>query len=253
MRPPSVVSACAAVVQLGAFQLGPVDLEVPAGSITTVLGPNGSGKTTLIRALLGLVPLVSGEMSIDGYRPADRDPQMLREVGFAPDDDMALIDELTAQELWVLHARVHARVAGNAHDMEAQARAIALDLDFTPPRTSIAGFSHGMKKKTQLAAAIMHRPGLLVLDEPRNGLDPLGIERLEALLRAVRTQGTTCLVATHDLRWAERIADDVLILAGGVVIATGTPQEIAGGGDFVSAFFKLLGERRVEPSEGQRR
>ena len=253
MRRATVVSARAAVVQLGGFRLGPVDLDVQAGSVTAVLGPNGSGKTTLLQALLGLLPLAGGQMTIDGYRSSERNPRMLREVGFAPDDDAGLIEELTAQELWRLHARLHARVTGNARELQDNAVAIARSLDFEPPATCIAGFSHGMRKKVQLAAAFMHRPQLLVLDEPRNGLDPLGIERLEALLRTHRAQGAACLVASHDLRWAERVADEVLILSGGAVVAAGAPQDLARGGDFVSAFFRIVDERQIQRPESDLR
>ena len=240
-----VIQVREAVVRIGNFRLGPVALDVAPGSITAVLGSNGSGKTTLIRALLGLVPVEAGAITVAGRPAGSRDPRMLREVGFAPDDDAALIEELTAPELWRLHARIHARVAGDPEDMVAHAVEVARRLDFEPPRTSIGSFSHGMKKKTQLAAALMHRPQVLVLDEPRNGLDPLGIERLEALLRSERDAGTSCLVASHDLRWAERVADRVILLAEGRVVANAAPLEVAGtGGNFVSAFFDLVGNGR---------
>ena len=204
----------------------------------------------MLNAVLGLVPPSAGEVSVLGQPAGGRNARTLRHVGFAPDDDAALIEELTASELWRLHARLHAKVEGDVGALERHALEIARQLDFAPPRATVASFSHGMKKKTQLAAALMHRPRLLVLDEPRNGLDPLGIERLEALLRRVRSDGTACLVASHDLRWAERVADRVILLADGRVVAAGTPEEVArGSGDFVAAFFALVGAEECDAAD----
>ena len=232
------------LVTIGGFTLGPLSLELRRSEILCLLGPNGAGKTTLLRALLGLIPVCGGDVQLVGHRPRDREPAFLRTVGSVSDDPSDVVEELTARELWELHAYAHARVHGEVGDMLARAERLATRLDFTPPNAPIHGYSHGMTKKTQTVAAMLHRPGILAIDEPRNGLDPIGIERLEDLLRDEADAGASVITASHDLRWAERFADRVCILSRGQIVAAGRPADVMepADHDFAAAFLRLLEE-----------
>lgn len=230
------------VVRIGSFTLGPVSLELRHGEILCLVGPNGAGKTTLLRALFGLIPVTGGHVDVGGRIPRNREAQLLRSIGTVSDDPADLIEELTAMELWELHAYAHARVDGSVQEMMTRAEELATQLDFDAPDSPIQGYSHGMRKKTQLVAAMLHRPSVLVIDEPRNGLDPIGIERLEGLLQDEHEVGTCVIVASHDLRWAERFADRVCVLARGRVVGVGRPEDLVESSepDFAAAFFRLL-------------
>lgn len=239
-------------LSIGQFRLGPVELALPAGQVHALLGPNGSGKTTFLRACQGLLQGDSGQLMVLGSPVVGRPVAVLGRVGYVPDDPEDVIAEATAPELWELVARAHVGWSGGAGPAVAElltrAGELSSFLDFTPPTTVIAGFSHGMRKKTQLVAALMTEPELLVLDEPRNGLDPLGILRLEELMAQAAQRGAAVLVSSHDLHWAARVADQVHILHNGRVLASGPPAELLGADadGVVSAFLRLTSRRDGE-------
>jgi ABC-2 type transport system ATP-binding protein len=215
------------IVRYPEFRLGPISLRVPAGAIVGLVGPNGSGKSTLLRTMLGLQHADAGTASILGTPSAGRPAHALRELGYVPDDVNETISELTPEELWEFHAMAHARVAGTIDEMMTRAGVIARELDFEPPVRPIASLSYGMRKKTQIVAGLLHKPSLLVMDEPRNGLDPIAIARLEQLMVREREAGTALLLATHDLRSAADLADLVAVLRLGRIVAFGAPKELA--------------------------
>lgn len=226
---------------VGAFHLGPISLTVRAGEAVCLLGANGAGKTTLLSCLLGLRPLTGGTAHIAGHPTTQRHPRWLREIGVVPDDADELIGELTALEHWRLHASLRADHPLAARTLLEQAQHLARALQFTPdPGALISGYSHGMRKKTQLIAALMDSPAVVIVDEPRNGLDPAGIAIMERLLAERCHNGGAVLAASHDLHWAERIADRVAILAGGSIVALGPPDTLTQPGEsFTDAFFRL--------------
>lgn len=229
-------------LEQGGFTLGPISLELTPGSIHGLLGPNGAGKTTLIRAVLGVQKRSAGRINILGVEQDGRNPEILRQIGVLPDDPRQLLEELSAQEFWSLTARVY---GGESRLDECMSRAFELadHLAFEPPRGAISSFSLGMRKKTQLVASLLHDPRLIILDEPRNGLDPLGIDRMESLLVNRREAGCTLLVASHDLRWAQRVADTVHILNEGKLCASGSPESMMSTDEtsLVDTFFRLVG------------
>lgn len=232
------------VVRYPEFRLGPLSLTIPAGQIVGLVGPNGSGKSTLLRALLGLQYADAGSVSILGRPTAGRPHGVLREVGYVPDDVSETIAELTPDELWEFHAMAHARMAGTVDDMMVRARMISAQLDFSAPARPIASLSYGMRKKTQIVAAMLHKPSVLIMDEPRNGLDPIASARLEQLMTRERDQGTALLLATHDLRSAAALADIVAILKLGQIVACGSPQALSAPEDrtFTETFLRIVGE-----------
>ncbi|MBB6334235.1 ABC transporter ATP-binding protein [Schaalia hyovaginalis] len=207
-----------------------------AGRIVALLGANGSGKSTLLHALTGVVAPSSGEVIIMGED--HRTPQAKELMGFAP-DALPLPANLTGHEYLELVKALQPR-----HDAALAAKlARLLDVPIESRRL-VCEYSHGMKKKLQVVAALAHRPRLLILDEPYSGLDPLSSSALRALVRTFAAQGGSALVATHDLSAAEEHCDCVLILNEGSIIASGTPSELReehGSRSLEEAFFHLLG------------
>jgi ABC-type multidrug transport system ATPase subunit len=209
-------------VRYGTFTLGPVSMALSSGSIVSLLGPNGSGKSTLIRSVLGLQRTDAGDATWDGVPLAGRPPHTLARVGALMDSPDDVIPELTPSEYWEFCATAYARysddVDGAVEGMLSRAKTLAASLDFSPPRRSIAGFSLGMRRKTQLIASMIHSPDLLVLDEPLIGLDFISIRALEAVLSAERERGALVWVSSHDLGVAGRLADRAVVLHLGRLI-----------------------------------
>ena len=200
----------------GGAGLHAIDLAVPTGSIFGFLGPNGAGKSTVLRLLLGLLRLQRGTVAIFGKRFETNRIEVLREVGSLIETP-SLYDHLTARENVVLHADVRgvprAWVDDTLH---------LVGLGDTAKKR-VAQFSLGMKQRLGIAIAIVHRPKLLVLDEPTNGLDPNGtIEIRELLQRLHRERETTILVSSHVLAEVERLATHIAILANGRLRFQGT-------------------------------
>lgn len=232
------------IVRFAQFTLGPISLALDPGEVFSLVGPNGSGKTTLIKSLLGLLPLSAGRVSINGRPTAGRPQEVLRQIGYVADDTEETIPELTAWELWELHAMVHAQVEGTIADMLDRAEWLADALDFDPPGSPIGSYSHGMKKKVQLVAGFVHDPAIIVLDEPRNGLDPIAMARLDQLVLGARDRGKLVILATHDLHFAERMSDGICILQQGTVAAVDHPSRLRRPGeDMVQAFLRIVDEK----------
>lgn len=230
----------------GLFHLGPVNLDLEAEQMLCVVGPNGAGKTSLLDLVAGDLCPSAGHIHFEGARLMYRSHEHLHRMGLVPDDPGVLIDELTAAEYWRLVANVHAgRDRTAAHQIAERALEHAAELHLERSAQMIATFSHGMRKKTQIAAAFAHQPSLLVIDELRNGLDPIASRRAEQLVERARAGGAAILLATHDLYWAERFADTLVVLSGGRVVAQGPINEVklASEASLEDAFFRLVDAR----------
>jgi ABC-2 type transport system ATP-binding protein len=191
-----------------------IDLHVPAGMVYGLLGPNGSGKTTLIRSLVGLVRPDEGELQVLGARMPRR--AILQSIGYMTQAP-ALYMDLTAEE----NIRFFARVQGGG-DLEAALRFV----DLWDRRSSItATLSGGMRTRLSLACALVHRPSLLLLDEPTVGVDPQLRATLWNGLRAMAAEGTTILVSSHVMDEAER-ADRLGLIRDGRLLAEGSVAEL---------------------------
>jgi ABC-2 type transport system ATP-binding protein len=195
---------------------------VRAGRVTAFLGPNGAGKTTSLRMLLGLVRPTSGQALVGGRlyaeldRPVRRVGAMLEATGFHP--GRRAVD----------HLRVVSVAAGLDRGMPARAlEQVGLGED---GHRKVGEFSLGMRQRLGLATALLGDPPLLVLDEPANGLDPHGIRWLRGFLRGLAAEGRTVLVSSHLLQEVEQTADDVLLLADGRLVRSGTLAELRGSG-----------------------
>jgi ABC-2 type transport system ATP-binding protein len=200
----------------GGATLHEIDLEVPEGAIFGFLGPNGAGKSTVLRLLLGLLRLQQGSVSIFGKRFETHRIEVLRKVGSLIETP-SLYDHLTARENLVLHADVRRVPRAWVDDT------LGLVGLRDTAKKRVAQFSLGMKQRLGIAIAVLHRPKLLVLDEPTNGLDPNGtIEMRELLQRLHRERETTILVSSHVLAEVERLATHIGILANGRLRFQGT-------------------------------
>jgi ABC-2 type transport system ATP-binding protein len=209
-----------------------ISLSVPTGMVYGLLGPNGAGKTTLIRALAGLVKPDSGTLRVLGTRMPDR--QVLARIGYMT-QAAALYLDLTAEE----NVRFFATVHGGG-DVEAAMRFVDL---WDRRRSVTAELSGGMRTRLSLACAIVHRPQLLLLDEPTVGVDPQLRQTMWSGLREMAASGTTILVSSHVMDEAER-ADRLGLILAGRLLAEGTVPELlslAGTDRLEDAFLQLSG------------
>jgi ABC-2 type transport system ATP-binding protein len=212
----------------GVTALDDVSVAIPEGR-TALLGPNGAGKSTLLKCVLGLVRPTAGDIEVLGIDPR-RDPLAVRaRVGYMPEDDAHLPD-LTAVELCAYGAELAGLPPREAID-RAHAALFYVGVDdkrYMP----VQGYSTGLRQRTKLAAAIVHDPELLFLDEPTNGLDPASREEMLALIGDLRERrGCSVVLSTHLLADVERVCDHVVVLAAGKVVADAPLQEVLGRGD----------------------
>jgi ABC-2 type transport system ATP-binding protein len=205
--------------------------QVHSGRVTGFLGPNGAGKSTALRCLLGLVNPTSGRALINGGSYSElNDP--IKRVG-AVLDSRGFHPGLTAMQ----NLKVMASASGIDFSRITEVLKF-VDLEgATNKRTK--GFSLGMKQRLSLAIAMLGDPEILILDEPANGLDPLGIVWLREFLQKLASEGRTILVSSHQLAEMQNTVNDVLIINKGVLVAQGTIDEIRKGKSLEEAFLHL--------------
>ncbi|MET0779794.1 MAG: ABC transporter ATP-binding protein [Candidatus Saccharimonadales bacterium] len=219
-------------------------MDLRRGEIACLVGTNGCGKTTLLLTALGVLPH-RGECLLYG-RPYDgTDSRLKARIGFIPDDPELLFEELTATEQWSVAASVLRQSRSDAeYDLlMSRARHLANRISFNPPSQIARTYSHGMRKKTQIVSALLGKPEVVIIDELRNGLDPIAIRQTEGLIKSERDRGAAVLVATHDLWWAERFADYIYVLDKGRVVAQGTLRQLllSHEPNLETAFYRIVG------------
>ena len=197
-----------------------VELAVPRGSVTALLGQNGEGKTTLLRLLIGWLPPKRGRISVLGMDPARRGPDVRRAVGYVP-HELPLPKWMRVADYFRFLEPFYP-----SWNRDEEARLLErLELD---PKAKVKTLSKGQKAKHALIAALAHEPELLLLDEPFSGLDPLvRHDVLTAVLGHLRDDGRTVLVVSHSLVDVERIADRLAFMEGGRITMSGDLEEIA--------------------------
>ena len=217
--------------------LGVDDLsfEVRPGQVTGFLGPNGSGKTTTLRILLGLASPSAGTATIGGL-PYHQLPDPVRQVGAALDSNTFHPGRSAAQ-----HLRIIATVSGLPRRRVDEVLGLTGLADVAGRR--VGGFSLGMRQRLSLAGALLGDPGVLVFDEPLNGLDPDGIRWLRGLLRELAAQDRTVIVSSHLLSEVARTADEVVVLSRGRLVAQTPLADLADRSeDLESLFFDLVSQ-----------
>ena len=203
-----------------------IDLQVAAGQFFGFLGPNGAGKSTTIKMLTGLLEPSSGGMELLGLDFATHRVEVKRQIGVVP-EGMGLLDRLTGAEYLEFVGRMYGL------DRATTRRRADELLDFMQladrPKTLIADYSHGMQKKLALAAAVIHGPRILFLDEPFEGVDALAAGSLKALLGRMTERGTTIFLTSHVLEIVERLCSHVAIIHKGRLVAQGSLEELRTG------------------------
>lgn len=203
-----------------------VNLRVEAGQFYGFLGPNGAGKSTTIKMLTGLLEPSSGSIRVLGLDLAQAPIEVKRQIGVVP-EGMALFDRLTGPE--------YLNFAGRMYGLDritAAERAREL-LEFMTlsdrPKTLIVDYSHGMKKKLALAAAVIHGPRVLFLDEPFEGVDAIAAGALKEMLNRMIARGATIFLTSHVLEIVERLCSHVGIIHQGALVAQGSIEELRSG------------------------
>ena len=196
-----------------------LSFEVGPGRVTGFLGPNGAGKTTTLRMLLGLAAPDGGTATINGVRYRDL-PAPAHTVGAALDNDYFHPGRSAIE-----HLRVMATAAGIPRSRVAQVIGMVGLAEAGHRR--VGGFSLGMRQRLTLAAALLGDPGVLIMDEPLNGLDPDGIRWMRDLLRQQAGEGRTVLISSHLLAEAAQTVDDVVVITGGRLAAQGPVTDLA--------------------------
>jgi len=223
-----------------------VTFEARDGHVTGLLGPNGAGKTTTLRMISTLVAPDAGRVEVDGADGA-REPLLARERLGLLADARGLYARLTARENIAYYGEL--RGLSRARIDEAIARlAPMLEIEALLARRT-DGFSQGERMKVAIARALVHDPRNVVLDEPTNGLDVRSTRSLREAIRRLRDEGRCVLFSSHVMQEVAALCDDIVIVAGGIVVAAGTPAEIrerAGCEDLEEAFVRLAGETASE-------
>jgi ABC-2 type transport system ATP-binding protein len=200
-----------------------VEIKVAAGEVFGFLGPNGAGKTTTIRMMVGILAPTSGTVVLGGYDIREAPEAAKALTGYVPDQP-ALYDKLTGLEFL--------RFAGGlygvaADDLEPRSADLLEEFGLVErAHELIETYSHGMKQRLTVAAALIHRPKILILDEPMVGMDPQGALALRRLLTGLAASGVTIFLSTHSLGVAEELCDRIAILDHGRIIAIGTLHEL---------------------------
>ncbi len=214
-----------------------IDLAVPAGSFYGFLGPNGAGKSTTIKCLTGLLRPSAGTMRILGMDPQADPVSVKRRIGVVP-EDLALFDRLTAQETLSFVAQVHGIDGGTAASRSADLLDL-MDLK-SAANTLVTDFSHGMRKKLSLAAALLPGPRLLFLDEPFEGIDAIASRQIKDLLLSFVNRGGTIFLTSHILEIVERLSTHIGVIARGRLVAQGPIADLRAGAGGTTSLEELF-------------
>jgi ABC-2 type transport system ATP-binding protein len=200
-----------------------IDLDAHAGQATALLGRNGAGKSTTMRVLAGVVPPTAGSARVAGYDVRTHPLHVKRVVGYCPDVG-GLVPRATAWEHLQLSARLR-----RLDDWEDRGRDLLEKFELGDASHRItAGFSHGMGRRLSVLLAALHEPDVLLLDEPFDGVDPIGVEATLDVIADARARGACVLVSTHLRELAVEACGQVLVLRGGARVASVAAREMSG-------------------------
>ena len=220
-----------------------IDLEVPSGELFGFLGPNGAGKTTTLRMIAGILKPTSGVVEIGGD-DLERKPRKAKtRMGFIPDRPF-VYDKLTGAEFLRFVAALYGQ---EGPVIERHMDELLKLFDLAPWKDELTeSYSHGMRQKLIISSALLHRPEVIVVDEPMVGLDPKSARLLKDLFKEFTQRGGTILMSTHTLEVAEDMCDRIGIIQGGKIVACGTMAELrhqfaAGDASLEDLFLRLTG------------
>ena len=227
------------------YAVDDLDLCVEAGKFYGFLGPNGAGKSTTIKMLTGLLAPTRGAMRILGEDTtnANKAREVKRGVGVVP-EELALFDNLTAREYLTFIGRMYQLPMATVRDRSQELLAM-MNLDNEEKKLTLE-YSHGMKKKLTLAAALIPNPKLLFLDEPFEGIDAVSSRVLRDTLKRCVQRGTTVFLTSHILEIVERLCTDVGIIAKGKLVYQATMDQISASGSLEERFLEAVGSDHGE-------
>ena len=220
-----------------------IDLHVPPGELFGFLGPNGAGKTTSLRMIAGILKPTAGTVMIGGV-DISQDPIAAKsKLGFIPDRPF-IYEKLTGSEFLRFVAGLYGQ---QGPKVEHRARELLALFDLEEWRDELVeSYSHGMRQKLIVSGAFVHRPEVIVVDEPHVGLDPKSIKILRDLFREYVRRGHTIMMSTHTLEAAESLCDRIAIMNGGKIIACGTMDDLRSGSQSAAGleeiFLRLTGQ-----------
>ncbi len=222
-----------------------LNLHILPGEIFGFIGPNGAGKTTTILMMAGLLEPTEGSVTIDGIDMAGQPEEAKRRIGLIPDRPF-LYEKLTGMEFLMFTADLYGTNLENFSEKAEKYLSIFSLLDRA--HELIEAYSHGMKQRLIMSAALLHDPRLIIVDEPMVGLDPKGIKIVRNLFRKLSSNGTTIFMSTHTLKLAEDVCDRIGVINKGSLIATGTISDLKEAvqmrkGDLEKVFFQLTEEK----------
>ena len=200
-----------------------LDLDVPIGTCVGLLGPNGAGKSTTMRLLTAQSIADEGEIEVLGFRLPEESKQARAQLGVAPQLDN-LDTTLTVEQNLLVFSHLY-RI-DRCDRKEAIERALVMSKLVERRGDRVDKLSGGMRRRLLIARSLIHRPRLVLMDEPTVGLDPQVRQELWALIDLLRSDGTTILMSTHYIEEAQRLADTVMIMSHGTAVASGTPSEL---------------------------
>ncbi len=221
-----------------------IDLTVPAGELFGFLGPNGAGKTTTLRMIAGILKPTAGTVRIAGIDLAADPIAAKAQLGFIPDRPF-IYEKLTGGEFLRFVAGLFGQ---SGAEIEHRARELMALFDLEEWRDELVeSYSHGMRQKLIIASAFVHRPAVIVVDEPHVGLDPKSIKILRDLFREYTRRGHTIMMSTHTLDAAESLCDRIAIMHAGRIVACGSMADLRSGSAHDSGleeiFLRLTGQR----------
>ncbi|MGB8542678.1 MAG: ABC transporter ATP-binding protein [Candidatus Acidiferrales bacterium] len=228
-----------------------VNLSVAPGQFFGFLGPNGAGKSTTIKMLTGLLSASSGRIKILGFDLAQNPVEVKRQIGVVP-EGMALFGRLTGAEYLNFVGRMYGL------DRQTAGKRSAELLDFMQladqPKTLVTDYSHGMQKKLALAAAVIHGPRVLFLDEPFEGVDAIASGTLKAMLQRMIARGATIFLTSHVLEIVERLCSHLAIIHRGRLVAQGSLKELRAGveAQAAAALSGTLPDESALPASGEK-
>lgn len=219
-----------------------VDLTVPRGELFGFLGPNGAGKTTTLRMIGGILQPTAGTIHVAGIDMAHDPVGAKARMGYIPDRPF-IYEKLTGAEFLAFVAGLYGQ-SGAVIERRGEELLALFDL-LEWRHELVESYSHGMRQKLIIASAFVHRPQVIIVDEPMVGLDPEAAKVLKDLFRAYVDQGNTIMMSTHTLEVAEGMCDRIGIIQRGVIRAMGTLAELRAGGDAAleDIFLRLTGEQ----------
>jgi ABC-2 type transport system ATP-binding protein len=200
-----------------------LNIEVAPGEIFGFLGPNGAGKTTTIRVMMGILRASSGRVILGGH-DVEQEPQQAKAIaGFIPDRPF-IYEKLSGKEFLTFIGRLHRMESARLRCRIAELLEYFELVDWQDEL--VEGFSHGMKQRLVLCAALIHEPRILIVDEPMVGLDPKGARTIKNLFRSLAKAGTTVFLSTHSINVAEEVCHRIGIIQKGHLIASGTMADL---------------------------